>query len=142
MKMILHIVFENLLGKKDIETLITSQNCFKTSSLIYKCIEKYVSQEYNDEHYYLIISKLFSDSIDNLHEDSIELLTMKHQNKFDYFQSKKAIAEYLPQVKIMCSVRVGYQSETSSSDTSSDIFTTDTETKEIIKPKKKNYKEY
>jgi hypothetical protein len=144
MKMILKINFEKFLGRKEIETLITTQNCFKTSSLVHKYIHQYVRTEgleFTDEHYYLIIAKLFNDSIDNLHEDTVELLTIKYQNKIEDFQNKKAIAEYLPQVKILCNEDLDTTStQTDEMNDNSDVFTTNTEEKALSQPKKKIFK--
>lgn len=128
MNSILKIKFENLLSRKDIEILITSQNCFKTSSLIYKHINKYLSfsKDFtdNDEYFYLIIAKLFNDSLDSLHEDSLELLELKHKEKINDFQSKKSISEYLPQVRILCQSYDIEETTITTTTTTSEIFTT------------------
>jgi hypothetical protein len=113
-----------MLSRNDIEAIIFSQNCFKVASTIATKIFKHIKPEYFDTHYFLIISKLFSDSLDALHEDSRELLQLKYKDKYESFQSKSAIELYLQEVKILC--QADYI-DSSTLDSSPDIFTTDDE---------------
>ena len=131
MNRILSLQFNELLSRQDIDTIITSQNCFKVSSIITTKIYKHVLSTYFDTHYFLIISKLFSDSLDAMHDDSRELLQLKYKDKYENFQSKTSIELYLHEVQILCQTE---KAESSTPETSPDIFTTDDE--EEVKPKK------
>lgn len=123
MNHLMKVKFENLLSRQDIETIMISQNVFKVSSIIATKIYKHISAKHYNTHYYLLISKLFNDSIDGLHEDSRELLRMKYKELFESFQSKASISVYLQEVEILCQT----DTETETNDTSSttDIFTTE-----------------
>ena len=97
MTSIMKIKFEKLLTRKDFDSLITEGSPYNQAMIIRPFLIKYVEQD-DDNYYYTIVSKLYYDSLQALHEDSIELLKLKHKEKFNYFQTNKAIEEFLPQI--------------------------------------------
>ena len=84
------IKFEKLLTRKDFDSLITEGSPYNQAMIIRPFLIKYVEQD-DDNYYYTIVSKLYYDSLQSLHEDSIELLKLKHKEKFIFFKQIKPL---------------------------------------------------
>ena len=136
MTSIMKIKFEKLLTRKDFDSLITEGSPYNQAMIIRPFLIKYVEQD-DDNYYYTIVSKLYYDSLQALHEDSIELLKLKHKEKFNFFQTNKAIEEFLPQISCLIRPQKDVMSESDVETTESETATPKAVVKKVVDKKKK-----
>ena len=151
MTSIMKIKFEKLLTRKDFDNLITECSPYNKAMIIRPFLIKYVERDDihavntacqhrwrdDDNYYYTIVSKLYYDSLQALHEDSIELLKLKHKDKFNYFQTNKAIEEFLPQIYCLIRPQKDVMTESDAETTESETATPKAVVKKVVDKKKK-----
>lgn len=91
--------FKAFLSRKNFETLITSFSGYEKAQVVAPFLD---GIDIIDENYmYFYVSKLLYDSSEQLSEDAIELLNLKHgKDKYLQIQTNECISEYLPQLKV------------------------------------------